>query len=208
MAGRWNYPNFLNRKRERPAIDFSQVKEYHINNGKKSRIPCVCIECSNIWITTLDSIFVALTGCPKWNKKEKWNYQRFEKEKWKRPDLDFSQVTSFDIKNSSSMINTICRECGNLWRVRLNLIFTRYNGCPSCRHEKSWSRERLAIESVKRPDIDFSLVEGRDGIVSTRRPIVCRCVKCQTVWCARLKDVFEANEGCPSCVSTQNGNIS
>lgn len=140
-----------------------------------------------------------------------WSVQRLQYETLKRLDLIFD----LSIKDTKIHCSTkILVSCGNTGckytqEVTLKRIFSNDNRfryqCQRCAGTELWSLEKIHIEAVNKPNIDFSLVtQEHIDVKKGYSNIPIRCKLCNYgfdgEWIRSINHVFrEDYDDCPGC---------
>ena len=194
----WTYQKLQDERYKQPTIDFSQVTEKDINDGKNSKIPVICLICEHSDIRIITKILK--NGCRKCSNREPWTIERLHRESLNKPLINFSLITEQDIvKGVYSRITISCYACSYLWNPTICAIFHHNYGCLACAKCQPWTYERFTIEKLKILYFNFDKVTEKHINQGVDSNLTISCILCNYEFDRTIDRIFNNKYGCPKC---------
>ena len=134
-----------------PDCSYHLVKDEHITDGNKSRIPVWCLKHQEEFRPVINSHFSNRhsKGCRKCGDCELWTSERVRREgPILNPDYGYSQVTDDHVTNGAqSIIPITCMTHNILFQADIhNHFYNNTRPCPGCDCPMIWTKEKVQRE--------------------------------------------------------------
>lgn len=170
-------------------------------SGAASKVKVECKKDGFQWVTTVDGIVNAKSGCPKCNKQIRWT----ETERIAQINgLDGIRFIKFKhgYKTSHSKATVRCTLHGIEWDSTVNKLVNGGKGCRQCGVE-AMAKSRRAPEETRVAQINaiphISFVRWDNGYKNSNSKAICHCCVCGLEWAARITSLTLNGSGCPQC---------
>ncbi len=181
-------------------FDYSLVKEEHISDGQKSKIPITCKTCGYSWSPSIVHHINTKRGCPDCSKQARWTLERFLKKAKEVHDdkYDYSQVN--EVLGKDTKVPIRCNQCGYQWTPSVHNHINGKYGCPECSGNVKWTLERLVrrAKEIHEDSVNYDLITN-DHVKGGRSKIPLICNACNTQWSPAIQDHINYKSGCPQC---------
>lgn len=167
---------------------------------------CMCILCSNEWISTPRKLLklTSGTGCSNCSKYIRKSYKKRSKEQLQE-ELNESQSNILllgDYLGMTHKIESKCLICGEIWYPRPDHLIEGH-GCPKCGGAKQKNNKEFLLQLGK----INQFINVLEDYKNAKTKLLCKCKYCGYEWRA-IPSKLLAGNGCPKCDSRNKTSFS
>lgn len=197
----YDLPHFLFKTQSIKSIDFSKVKEEHIDNGAFSHVPCQCRICFFEWQPPIASL-TQRSGCPDCNGHMLLNNKKhLERRLINKPHINLKNVLDCHIQGINSVIDVFCNICGYAWDTTIRNLLGTLHGCRGCLNSTCWDFKKL-VEYVSNhnPKININQNTVRNMNIKTANSMIdILCTNCEDYWSESITEFIDRYARCYKC---------